>query len=59
MYIFIHLTLTFGVATQCLRSAHVLILVINCAKMVFFKISAVKMLEGTRNVDFLTFDLKV
>jgi hypothetical protein len=25
----------------------------------FFKISAVKMLERTRNVDFLTFDLKV
>jgi hypothetical protein len=46
MQIFIHLTLTFDVATISLRSAHVLILVINCAKTFFFKFQRLKCWSG-------------
>ena len=51
------MTLTFGVAIQLLRSAHRLIMVINCAKLFKQNFIGLKVMEGTRNVDFFTFDL--
>jgi hypothetical protein len=56
-------TFTWGVATQLLRSAHRLTLVITRAKLFQIIFSSLKVMELTRNVDFimkrrlLTFDL--
>jgi hypothetical protein len=54
-------TLTLGVATQLLRSAHRLKMVITCAKLfkIFLSCLNKKGIEQTQNVDFLTLDLSV
>jgi hypothetical protein len=48
-----------GVATQLLRSAHCLIMVVTCAKLFQNIFSSLKVMERTRNVDFLTLNLQV
>jgi hypothetical protein len=52
-----HLTLTLGVATWIFGSAHHVIMVIISAKLFFFLISDLKVMEWTQNVDFLTLNL--
>jgi hypothetical protein len=47
------MTLTFWVATQLLRSACFLIMVITCAELFQKKISSLKVMEKPGNVDFL------
>jgi hypothetical protein len=42
-------TLTLGLATQLLRSAHCLIMVITCAKLFEIFFSGLKVMEQTRN----------
>jgi hypothetical protein len=46
-------TLTLVVATQLLRSAHCLIMLITCAKLFLKNFSGLKVMEQTQNVDFL------